>query len=107
MTTRGQLLKNMECPYLFASIYGKKAKHLSRQCYWNIIKDVWKKTGIQKSISPHQLRHSLATHLLKNGADLRSLQLWLGHEHLATVQVYTHVEKSHLRSLYDKKHPRS
>jgi integrase/recombinase XerD len=64
-------------------------------------------TGIQKKISPHMLRHSLATHMLKNGADLRSLQMLLGHENLATVQIYTHLDTSYVRSIYDAKHPRS
>lgn len=105
--TRPSLLKNNNSPYLFAAIYGNKAKPLSRQSVWNIIKNIWKKCGKKTIISPHQLRHSLATHMLKHGADLRSLQLWLGHENLSTVQIYTHVEKSHLRAIYDKKHPRS
>lgn len=105
--TRASLLKSYSCAYLFATVYGSKVKPLSRQSLWNIIKALWKKCGKLTVISPHQLRHSLATHMLKHGADLRSLQLWLGHENLSTVQIYTHVEKSHLRSMYDKKHPRS
>jgi integrase/recombinase XerD len=80
---------------------------MSRQSFWTILKLIWKKTGSKKSISPHKLRHSFATHMLKNGADLRSLQLLLGHENLSTVQIYTHIEKSYLRKIYDKKHTRS
>lgn len=93
--------------YLFPVLYGSKIKPISRQAFWIILKKIVTKAGIARSISPHQLRHSLATHMLKNGADLRSLQLLLGHENLATVEIYTHVETSHLRSVYDKKHPRS
>lgn len=93
--------------YLFPISYGGKIKHITRQAVWMILKELCKKSGISQSIHPHKLRHSLATHMLKNGADLRSLQLLLGHENLATVQVYTHVETSYLRSIYDKKHPRS
>ncbi len=93
--------------YLFPIYYAGRVKPISRQAFWIILKQLCKKTGIKRSISPHQLRHSLATHMLKNGADLRSLQLLLGHENLSTVQIYTHVETSHLRKVYDKKHPRS
>jgi integrase/recombinase XerD len=93
--------------YLFPVQYGGKIKPMSRQAFWGILKNLWKKTGIEREISPHQLRHSLATHLLKNGIDLRSLQLILGHENLTTVQIYTHVETGYLRNVYDKKHPRS
>lgn len=93
--------------YLFPVIYGKKIKPISRQAFWVVLKTLCKKTGIKKAISPHQLRHSLATHLLKKGADLRSLQLLLGHENISTVEIYTHIEVSHLRETYDKKHPRS
>ncbi len=93
--------------YLFPTKYSGKVKPISRQAFWVILNDLWQKTGIEKKISPHQLRHSLATHLLKKGVDLRSLQMILGHENLSTVQVYTHVETSFLRSVYDKKHPRS
>jgi len=92
---------------LFPVLYAGTVRPITRQAFWGILKQLWKKTGIAKTISPHQLRHSLATHLLKRGADLRSLQMLLGHENLATVQIYTHVETSHLRVVYDKKHPRS
>jgi site-specific recombinase XerD len=93
--------------YLFPVTYAKKIKPISRQAFWVVLKKMCKKAKINKAISPHQLRHSLATHLLKKGADLRSLQLLLGHENIATVEIYTHVEISHLRATYDKKHPRS
>jgi integrase/recombinase XerD len=98
---------NFSTEYLFPVLYASTLRAITRQAFWGILKQLWKKTGIAKSISPHQLRHSLATHLLTRGADLRSLQLLLGHENLATVQIYTHVETSHLRMVYDKKHPRS
>lgn len=93
--------------YLFTIHYAHKVTHMSRQSFWTILKGIWEKTGSKKTISPHKLRHSFATHMLKNGADLRSLQLLLGHENLSTVQIYTHVETSYLRKVYDKKHSRS
>lgn len=92
---------------LFPVLYSKNIKPISRQSLWMLLKKMCKQAGIQKNVSPHQLRHSLATHLLKNGADLRSLQLLLGHQNLSSVEIYTHVETSHLRAAYDKKHPRS
>jgi integrase/recombinase XerD len=92
---------------LFPTLYGEQIKPISRQLLWMIIKDACKMANIQKTVSPHQLRHSLATHLLKNGADLRSIQMMLGHETISTVEIYTHVETSHMRLVYDKKHPRS
>lgn len=93
--------------YLFPIMYGQIIKPISRQSFWSILKDLCEKTTIQRTISPHQLRHSLAAHLLKRGADLRSLQMLLGHEHVSTVQIYTHLETGYLRKIYDKKHPRS
>jgi len=93
--------------YLFPIVYGGKIKPISRQTCWMILKELCKRSSIERSISPHQLRHSLATHLLQNGADLRSLQLLLGHENISTVEIYTHLDKSHVRNIYDKKHPRS
>ena len=99
--------KKMMSDYLFPTYYSKALKSMSRQSFWIYLKDVAERAGIKKELSPHKLRHSLATHLLKNGANLRSLQLLLGHEQLDTVQIYTHVETSHLRKIYDDKHPRS
>ena len=102
-----KLLDGARSEYLFPIMYGGKLKAITRQAFWLILNDFWRKTSIKHTISPHQLRHSLATHLLKNGADLLSLQMILGHENVTTVQIYTHVEVSHLRTVYDKKHPRS
>ncbi len=99
--------KGNQSNYLFPIKYGTTIKPISRQAFWSLLKELWKKTGSKKKISPHKLRHSFATHMLKNGADLRSLQLLLGHENLSTVQIYTHVEMSYIRKVYDKKHPRS
>ena len=72
-----------------------------------ILKKICEQAGIKRAISPHQLRHSFATHMLEKGVDLRSLQVLLGHEEITTVEIYTHVETSQLRKIYDKKHPRS
>jgi len=93
--------------YLFPILYGKKIKPISRQSCWGILKKLCEQAGIKRAISPHQLRHSFATHMLEKGVDLRSLQVLLGHEEITTVEVYTHVETSQLRKIYDKKHPRS
>ena len=93
--------------YLFPIIYGGTLRAITRQALWGILRTVCKIAGINRPLSPHKLRHSFATHMLKRGLDLRSLQMLLGHEKVATVQIYTHVEKSYLRTLYDKKHPRS
>jgi len=93
--------------YLFPVLYNQQIRPMTRQAFWGIVKQLCVIAGIKRPISPHQLRHSLATHLLSNGADLRSLQILLGHENLVTVQIYTHIETSTLRGTYDKKHPRS
>lgn len=92
---------------LFPIRYGKRIKSISRQNIWAIVKKVCTHAGIRRTISPHTFRHSLATHMLQKGADIRSLQLLLGHESIATVQIYTHVDTSYVRTVYDKKHPRS
>lgn len=102
-----QVHKEQNSQFLFPSTHGTRNRPMTRQAWWGIVKQLWSKTGSTKNISPHQLRHSLATHLLKKGADLRSLQLLLGHEQVSTVQIYTHVETDYLRTIYDKKHPRS
>jgi integrase/recombinase XerD len=96
-----------ETDYLFPHKEGVSVKPITRQAVWVIIKRLSVAAHIKRAISPHQLRHSLATHMLGEGVDLRSLQLLLGHENLSTVQIYTHVETSALRTIYDKKHPRS
>ncbi len=93
--------------YLFPVLYAGKMGHISRQAFWKIIKEIAKKSGLINSISPHVLRHSLATHMLKRGANLRVLQALLGHEKINTVQIYTHLEMTHLRELYDKYHARA
>lgn len=104
---RPKLCHELKSDYMFPILYGGSVRPITRQAFWVILKNLWLKTGITKNISPHQLRHSLATHLLKRGADLRSLQQILGHENVSTIQIYTHVETTHLRKIYDKKHPRS
>jgi len=92
---------------LFPIVYQKSVRPVSRQVFWVLLKKLAREANIQASISPHTLRHSLATHLLKEGANLRLLQMLLGHEQLETVQIYTHVEISQLRELYDQFHPRA
>lgn len=105
------LPKSVQCDqtkrYLFVAYYNSKVKPLSRQSLWILLKKVLRQAAIVKNISPHSLRHSLATHLLRNGADLRSLQMLLGHQNLATVQVYTHLGNKEIRRVYDQKHPRA
>lgn len=93
--------------YLFAALYNHRVKPLSRQSLWLSLRKILQEAGITKEISPHSLRHSLATHLLQQGADLRSLQMLLGHQNLSTVQIYTHLGDSQIRKIYDKKHPRA
>lgn len=93
--------------YLFFALYNNTMKPISRQLFWIALKKILTHAAIFKNVSPHSLRHSLATHLLKNGADIRSLQMLLGHENLATVQMYTHLGTSQVRKIYDKKHPRA
>ena len=80
----------------------RRGKKLTRAMIFIIIKKTAKSAGIKKSISPHTFRHSFATHLLENGADLRSIQSMLGHESITTTEIYMHVEKSHLKKVINK-----
>jgi len=100
---RPRLLHGRTSPALFITMQGKA---MTRTRYWQIMKKLALQAGIKKEISPHALRHSFATHLLENGADLRSVQLMLGHSDISTTQLYTHVEHSRLKSIHKKFHPR-
>ncbi len=84
----------------------RRGKQLTRAMIFTIVREVAKQAGVQKKISPHTFRHSFATHLLENGANLRAIQLMLGHENITTTEVYVHVEKSYLREMLVKYHPR-
>ncbi len=93
--------------FIFITLHKNHVKPMSRQLFWLALKKILVKSNILKNISPHSLRHSLATHLFEKGADIRSLQLILGHENLSTVQIYTHLENKQVRKVYDEKHPRA
>lgn len=84
----------------------RRGKVISRNMVFMILKDLVIKAGIDKNVSPHTLRHSFATHLLENGADLRSIQQMLGHESITTTEIYMHLDKSHLKAVVEKFHPR-
>jgi len=84
----------------------RRGKQLTRAMIFTIIKDLAEHIGLNKNISPHTFRHSFATHLLENGADLRAIQLMLGHESITTTEIYMHVDKSHLKEVMNTFHPR-
>ncbi len=102
---RPQLLEDKPDPgYVFLS---QGDREMTRQRFYQTIRDYAKEAGITKPVSPHVLRHSFATHLLDNGADLRSVQEMLGHANIATTQIYTHLTNKRLRAVYAKAHPRA
>ncbi len=99
-----QLNGGTEDSPLFMNVQGKR---LTRQGFWKIIKSYTKKANIQKKITPHTLRHSFATHLIQNGADLKSVQEMLGHSDISTTQVYMNLSKNKIKEVYNKTHPRA
>ena len=99
---RSSLLKKEVNDYLFLNNHGNK---MTRQGFFKIIKNIAKEQGIKKEISPHILRHSFASHLLKHGADLRSIQEMLGHESITTTQIYTHISDESLKKTFNNFHP--
>lgn len=103
MHSRGQLAGNMQHDGVFLSSHGGL---MTRQNFWYSIKRYAQQVGIEQDISPHTLRHAFATHLLNHGADLRSVQMLLGHSDLSTTQIYTHVARERLQALHSQHHPR-
>jgi integrase/recombinase XerD len=100
---RGRLAGEKPSPYLFLARAGRP---MTRQAFWKLLRQHAASAGLLKKVTPHSLRHSFASHLLEGGADLRAVQLMLGHADISTTQIYTHVTKDRLRELHQKFHPR-